>query len=263
MKFALLGYHLEQDWTALSKGEQDARVHECFAYDDRLAKDGYFVDEGIALQATATAKALRWRNGSVIVTDGPFAETKEQLGGIGPLEATDMAHAVEVLSQHPALHYGSTFEIRPIDEESLQKQAAALARLRPRSPAADPQAVRFASLGYIDPNGFGSMSESERAAMMQSVIAFDEERVKNGQFQSGIGLKNASTAKTLRGKAGKVVVTDGPFAETKEQLGGVVVLTFKSLDDGVALLSHHPALRFGLGIEIRPVEETMSRRWQN
>ena len=54
-----------------------------------------------------------WRNGKVATTDGPYAETKEQLVGVGVLEARDMNHAIQLLSQHPALKYGTLFEIRP------------------------------------------------------------------------------------------------------------------------------------------------------
>jgi hypothetical protein len=61
---------------------------------------------------------LYWRNGKVATTDGPYAETKEQLGGILVLEARDMNHAVQLISQHPALKYGSIFEIRPTGDMS-------------------------------------------------------------------------------------------------------------------------------------------------
>jgi len=173
-----------------------------------------------------------------------------------------MARAVELVSQHPGLHYGATFEIRPINEASLQRQAASLAALHASAPAADPQSVRFASFGYVAENGWGSLSEDERAAMLESSIAFDEARVKSGQWLSGIGLQNARTAKTLRAKAGQVLVTDGPFAETKEFLGGIVVLALKDLNEGIAMLSKHPALPFGLALEIRPLDEQMNQRWE-
>jgi len=261
MKFAFLGYS-QENWNAMSKAEQDAMFEDCFTYDSKLIKEGHFGGEGTALQPSRTAKTLRWHKGKVIVTDGPFAETKEQLGGVGILEAVDMGHAVELVSKHPALHYGATFELRPIDEESLQRQATSLAALRPSAPAADPQSVRFASLGYLDENGWGSISEDERAAMLERSIAFDEARVKSGQWRSGIGLKSARTAKTLRAKAGQVIVTDGPFAETKEFLGGIVVLALKDLNEGIAMLSKHPVLPFGLAIELRPLDEEMNRRWE-
>jgi hypothetical protein len=262
MKFAFLGYGLEQKWAGMSKSEQDAMFEDCFAYDGRLLKDGYMIADGVALLPSRTAKNLRWQNGAVLVTDGPFAETKEQLGGIGVLEATDMAHAVELISKHPGLHYGATFEIRPIDEEAGKRKAASLAALRSGTPAADAQAIKFASLGYVNENGRDSMSKDNREAMLEQCIAFDEARVKSGQWLSGIGLESARTAKTLRAKAGKVVVTDGPFAETKEYLGGVVVLRLKNLSDAVALLSNHPALHFGVAIEIRPIDDEMNRRWR-
>jgi hypothetical protein len=66
---------------------------------------------------------LYWRNGKVATTDGPYTETKEQLGGILVLEARDMNHAIQLMSQHPAVKYGSIFEIRPTGDmsEIIQK----------------------------------------------------------------------------------------------------------------------------------------------
>jgi hypothetical protein len=61
---------------------------------------------------------LYWKNGKVATTDGPYAETKEQLGGILVLEARDMNHAIQLMSQHPALKYGTLFEIRPTGDMS-------------------------------------------------------------------------------------------------------------------------------------------------
>jgi hypothetical protein len=260
MKFACLGYGLEKNWEAMSKGDLDAMIEDCFTYADRLVKEGHWIDAGAALQGSQTAKTLRWQNGAVVVTDGPYAETKEQLGGVGVLEAIDMLHAVELISKHPGLHYGATFEIRQIDEQSLRRQAASIAARRTSTPALDSQRMRFASLGYT--NGWVSISEEERDAMLGSCIAFDEARLKSGQWLSGIGLQGVRTAKTLRAKAGQVIVTDGPFAETKEYLGGVVVLALKDLNDGVAMLSKHPALPFGLIIEIRPIDQETQTRWE-
>lgn len=264
MKFALLGYSLEQNWGAMSKGEQDAMLEDCFSYDSKLVKDGHMIDDGAALRPGPETKTLRLQKGAVVVTDGPFTETKEQLGGIGVVEARDMDHAVELMSKHPALHYGSTFELRPIDEDSLKRQAASIANWRAAgtAPPVAADAVRFASLGYIDESAAVSKSKGDFEAMMKQCIAFDEERVRSGQWLSGIGLQSARTAKTLRVKAGQVIVSDGPFAETKEYLGGVVVLAFKDLTDAIAMLSKHPALPFGVAIEIRPIDEEINKRWE-
>ena len=82
----------EKKWNAMSKSEQDAMMQECFAYDDVLRKNRHFVG-GEALQSVRATKTLRWHGGKVMVTDGPFAETKEQLGGLLVLEAKDMNEA--------------------------------------------------------------------------------------------------------------------------------------------------------------------------
>jgi hypothetical protein len=173
-----------------------------------------------------------------------------------------MDHAVDLMSRHPGLHYGATFEIRPIDEESLQRQAKSLAARRRSAPAVDTRALKVASLGYIDDSAWASISQTERDAMLQRCKAFDEARVQSGQWLNGFALPSARTARTLRATAGRVVVTDGPFAETKEYLGGIVVLAFQNLHDAVASLSTHPALPFGVAIEVRPINEEMIGRWE-
>ena len=111
MKFVCLGYCDEKRWEAVSEGERNALMDECFAYDDELRRGGHFAG-GEALQSAASAATLRWKDGRVLVTDGPYAETKEQLGGILVLEATDLNHAVELMSKHPGVKAGP-FEIRP------------------------------------------------------------------------------------------------------------------------------------------------------
>jgi predicted lactoylglutathione lyase len=116
MKFACLGYMEEKKWESMSKSEQEAMIEECFAYDLLLREKGHWLDGGAALQSVSGAKTVRWNEGRVIVTDGPYAETKEQLGGVGVLEARDMDEAVEIMSKHPGIRHGGPFEIRPIAE---------------------------------------------------------------------------------------------------------------------------------------------------
>ena len=118
MKFACLGYMEDAKWESLSQREQDAMVEECFAYDDVLRKNGHFVG-GEALQSVRNATTLRWQNGKVSITDGPFAETKEQLGGILVLEANDLNHAIQLMSKHPGVRLGGCFEIRPTEDIGL------------------------------------------------------------------------------------------------------------------------------------------------
>src|SRR5262245_33881663 len=106
MKFICLGCVEEENWQATPKSEKEAFFAECFSYDAELRRNGRWLTGGRALKVSPTAKTLRWKNSKVVVTDGPFAETKEQLGGLGILEARDMDHAVELLSKHPALRLG-------------------------------------------------------------------------------------------------------------------------------------------------------------
>lgn len=111
MKYICLGYYDEKQWEAMSESERNAFMDQCFAYDDVLRKNGHFAG-GEALQSAGNAATLRWQNGKVSVTDGPFAETKEQLGGILILEARDLNHAIQLMSKHPGVR-GGPFEIRP------------------------------------------------------------------------------------------------------------------------------------------------------
>jgi len=111
MKYICLGYMEADKFETMSESERNAFVDGCFAYDDVLRKDGHFVG-GEALQSARNAATLRFRNGKVMVTDGPYAETKEQLGGILILEARDLNHAIQLMSKHPGVR-GGPFEIRP------------------------------------------------------------------------------------------------------------------------------------------------------
>ena len=111
MKFICLGYIEPGKFEGMSGAERDAAVDECFAYDDELRRKGHFAG-GDGLLPPDAAVTLRYRNGKVTPTDGPYAETKEQIGGILILEARDMKHAVELMSKHPGVKMGP-FEIRP------------------------------------------------------------------------------------------------------------------------------------------------------
>ena len=114
MKYVCLGYFDEQIWDRLGESERNAIMDECIAYDDELRRDGHFAG-GEALQGPRNAATVRFRNGTVTVTDGPFAETKEQIGGILFLEARDLNEAIQLVSRHPGVRVGP-FEIRPVDD---------------------------------------------------------------------------------------------------------------------------------------------------
>jgi len=253
MKFLCLGYADEKKWEAMSKSEQDAMMEECFAYDDVLRKNGHPWAGGEALQSARTAKTLRWQGGKVVITDGPYAETKEQLGGFGVLEARDMNHAVELMSKHPGVRFGP-FEIRPADEVTNAQYggpAAVAANTKKDTP-------KFLCLGYMEEKEWDAMSKGEQEAFMKECLAYDNVLREKGHWAGGEALQYVRTAKTLRWKGGKVVVIDGPYAETKEQLGGVVVLHARDMNHAVELMSNHPGVRLGVHLEIRPADEEIN-----
>ena len=111
MKFICLGYIEEGKAEAMPKNELNAAMDECFRYDDVLRKNGHFAG-GEALQGPKSAVTLRWKDGKAVPTEGPYAQTKEQIGGILILEAKDLNHAIELMSKHPGVKLGP-FEIRP------------------------------------------------------------------------------------------------------------------------------------------------------
>jgi len=123
MKYICFGYYDKAKFDAMPDNERNAMFDTCFEYDDHLRANGHYVG-GEALQPPETALTLYWKNDRVATTDGPYAETKEQLGGILLLEARDMNHAVQLMSQHPALTYGNLFEIRPVGDMSEIMQAS-------------------------------------------------------------------------------------------------------------------------------------------
>src|SRR6478736_3208857 len=113
MKFVCLGFIDETKFAEVSQEDGHRMMEECFAYDDVLRRGGHFLG-GEALDSIRKAVTLRTKDGAVEVTDGPYAETKEMLGGILLLEARDLNHAVALMSKHPAVRMRiTTFEIRP------------------------------------------------------------------------------------------------------------------------------------------------------
>jgi hypothetical protein len=118
VKYLCLAYYDEKAFDALSQAELDAIVSECPAYDDRLRKSGRLVVQA-SLASPRASTVLRPKNGKPLVTDGPFVESKEQVGGFFIIEATDLDEAIRVASHHPAANLGErvgwAVEIRPIE----------------------------------------------------------------------------------------------------------------------------------------------------
>ena len=113
--------------------------------------------------------------------------------------------------------------------------------------------MRYMLLIYKDEKVWDGMSVQERGAIFQQAVEYTEGLRPSGVYQSGDPLESASTATTVRMRNGKTVTTDGPFAETKEQLGGYSIVEARDLDEVLALAARHPLVRAGLSIEVRPI----------
>ncbi len=114
MKYLCLGYHDEQVWQALPAAERESLVDESLAYEGLLRRNGHCLD-ATALEGGSAAATLRFKSGKLTITDGPYAETKEQLGGVMLLEAKDLNHAIQLMSQVPCMRVGGSLEIRPVN----------------------------------------------------------------------------------------------------------------------------------------------------
>ncbi len=123
MKYLCLIYEDEKKWSAKPQAELEALMGEYFALNESLRSSGRYV-AAEALQPTQTATLVRVRNGKVSTTDGPFAETKEQLGGFYLIEAKDLNDAIQVASRIPSARFGSV-EVRPVMDFSEQESARA------------------------------------------------------------------------------------------------------------------------------------------
>ena len=112
MKFMFMIFHDEKDLDALSAPERQALVDSALEYDDEIRRSGHYIVSD-ALESARTARTIRVRGGKVSTTDGPFAETKEQLGGFFLIEARDMDEACAIAARFPPARLG-ILEVRPV-----------------------------------------------------------------------------------------------------------------------------------------------------
>ena len=106
--------------------------------------------------------------------------------------------------------------------------------------------MKYICLGYIEDKLFYGLSEKQQRDFMDACFTYDEELQRKGHMKGGEALQPASTATTVRVRNGKSVITDGPFAETKEMLGGIMILEAKDLNEAIQLMSKHPSLAMAI-----------------
>ena len=115
--------------------------------------------------------------------------------------------------------------------------------------------MKYLCLIYSDESIWPSLPKAQTDSMMAEYGQFTEDIKRNGQFVGGNRLQPTGAATTVRIRAGKLSTTDGPFAETKEQLGGYYLIDAKDLNDAIQVAARIPGARVG-SIEVRPIAET-------
>jgi len=119
--------------------------------------------------------------------------------------------------------------------------------------------VEFIALVYDDPAGWERMTEAEQASAMEGYMAVSQEAAAAGVLVSGAGLAPTSAATSVRVRSGEALVTDGPYAEVKESLGGYYLFSCETMDEAIAWAARIPSAAHGGAVEVRPVhvgEET-------
>jgi hypothetical protein len=191
--------------------------------------------EGAPLGLNADATTVKVRDGQLIVTDGPFAETKEEIAGFDVIECAGMQEAVRWAVRHPHSWMGAV-EVRALAGD-------APARHLPEPGAGK---TRYIMLVCTDP-----AVDAQELDRMEPVDPWVAEMDAGGIRLFGSVLEPPGTARTVRGRDENAIVTDGPFAETKEQIAGFDVLECADLDEAIDVAAKHPMARFGV-LEVRP-----------
>jgi hypothetical protein len=115
--------------------------------------------------------------------------------------------------------------------------------------------MRYMLLIDMDEEQWEQISAQEKGVIFQEAVEFSQGLRKSGVYQGGDPLHPTSAATTVRMKHGKTVMTDGPFADTKEQLSGYSIVEAKDLDEALAIAARHPLLQVGHSIKVRPIRE--------
>lgn len=195
---------------------------------------GAIVD-GDRLRPAEEATTVRVRQGKVLVSDGPFAESKEWIAGFDILECPDLDAAIRVASKHPMARFGR-IEVRPFADKPGVPVV--------RSPIPADHSKLFLQFLCTDPEAEAYLPEEDH------IEAWVAEMVTRGLLIQGQLLAPVEAATLVRVRGGKVLVTDGPFAETKEWVNGFGILACRDLAEAVEVSSRHPAARFGR-VELR------------
>ncbi|HXD87826.1 MAG TPA: YciI family protein [Urbifossiella sp.] len=236
MKYMMLMYGAEGSWTPEER--QECMTQSLKVCDDLAARKKLLAVS--PLEPVSTAATVRVRGGKALVTDGPFAETREQLGGFFLLELADLDEAIAVAGKLPPALRG-TAEIRPV---------ATLDGLPNGRPiplgASDSGLEPYILLGYVNPEGSKECGPEGQHKALELARRLDAA----GRYLNAAPLHPVSTATSVRVRGGKRQITDGPFAETHEVLGGFFLILAESLEAATQVAAEFPASHRG-SVEVR------------
>ena len=190
---------------------------------------------GAGLRPTAEATTVKVRGGELLISDGPYAETKEQVVGYDVIECASQEEAVRWAAKHPHSWTGAA-EVRALPDRA------------PAVPLPEPGEgkIRYMMLVCTDP-----AVDPEEFTRIEPVDPWVAEMNGRGVRLYGSELEPPGSARTVRVREEHTLVTDGPFAETKEQIAGFDVLDCVGLDEAIEVASRHPMARLGI-LELRP-----------
>ena len=247
MKYMLLMYGAEGDYT---DEERAACMRESLGICHELAARGKYLAAS-PLHPMATARTVRVRGGEALVTEGPFAETTEQLGGYYVLDLEHLDEAIAVATRLPPARKG-TVEIRPLHHLD------GLPPTRPL-PAEGNEATKAAYmlLCYDNEGAWREEGTDALKAAMSEALSVARELNDSGRFVSAAPLHSAETATCVRVRNGRRTISDGPYAETNEVLGGYYVILADDRDEAVRIAARHPGARLG-SVEVRPLFDISS-----
>jgi len=246
MNYVLLIHAAESRFATLTPAQSEAIMQDYGKYTQDLFATGKAGDCA-ALEPSHTATHVQVRDGKRIVKDGPFAETREQLGGYYAIRAESEAEAIDWAAKIPDAN-GGTIEVRPLPAYQGGGEEA------PYSPDGKGQ-KEYLLLIYEPEARWATMAPADANATFGRYMAFSKSLKEQKKFIAGERLDTVKKAKSVGVTEGKRVLRDGPFAETREQLGGYYRVFAKDLDEAIAFAAQIPAAETGT-IEVRPVMDT-------
>jgi hypothetical protein len=239
MKYMLLAYSPENSWT---ESEWKGCLLESMDLCRELMAKGQFIAAS-PLHPVATALSVRVRGGKTLVTTGPFAETAEQLGGFFLIDVPNLDEAISIAARLPSARKG-TMEVRPLaalDNTPLD-----------RYDAEDPERKKYMLLSYDDEKHWDAVGPDAMEKAINEAVELTHELNKKGQYISAAPLHRGSTATSVRIRHGKRMITDGPFAETNEVLGGFYMVFAKDINEAASMGAKHSGAPHGT-VEVREV----------